>query len=113
MEKQERILDLSIKLEGIIPIIDLFVQDIDNEDIELMEEVEKQLISKIGYSESAMVLLTAMGSNYNKEEDEMKLKTISYLIKIIEARKNGINKIKENHNKEIKKREMLEMIGFM
>lgn len=112
MTKKERVLDLSIKLESLIPLVDIFVQQIDDADLELMEEVTQQLSSEISHNEAATVLITAMGGHYDSAEDEMKLKTIEHLVCIVKARKEAVIKIKEAKQKEIKRREVLSTLGI-
>ena len=112
MTKEERVLELSHKLESLIPLVDMFVLDIDDADLKLMEEVAQQLSSKISHNESAAVIITAMGGHYDSAADEMKLKTIEHLVCIVKAMYEAKVKIKEAKEKEIKRREVLSTLGI-
>lgn len=113
MTKEERVLDLSHKLQSLIPLVDMFVQELKDGDLELMEEVATSIKNHISHNEGAAVLITAMGGNYDRSEDEMKLKTIEHLVGIVKARKEGIIKIKEAKESAKKRQEVLRMMGMI
>ena len=111
--KKSRVLDLTIKLESLMPLIDLFVQDMNDSDIELLNEVKDQLKEKISHNESGIILIHALGGDYDRTEDEIKLKTTECLLEMVQIRKDGLKKIKEANENIKKRREALAMFGIM
>lgn len=112
-DKEKKVNILAEKLNNILPLIDAFMNSLNEEDFELLEESKKALEDKINTNNSALVLINACGGDYDDTEDRMKIKTLDCLIDILKARKEYkeelIEKQKENENKQ----EILKLFGLM
>lgn len=85
--KKEKIQILADRIMSILPLIDGFMESMEDEDFELLEEVKESLQDKINYGNSASVVIMALGGNYDDTEDRMKIKTLDCLIDLLKSRK--------------------------
>ena len=111
-EKEKRVKLIADTIEHLMNQIDLFVSQMNYEDIELLLECKDTLKEKISRNESAMALIFALGGNYDSSEDEMKIETLDCLIRIIKARNKYKNKMLEEQEKMKKRNEALKMFGL-
>ena len=65
-----------------------FMEDVEME--ELLEETKSSLIEKINRNHSGLVVITALGGQYNDEEDKIKVQELEAMLSIIRARKELI-----------------------
>lgn len=111
--KKEKAQILADKLTALLPLIDGFMNSLDDEDFELLEESKKALKEKININNSAMPLIMACGGDYNDTEDIMKLKTLESLIELIKVRKEYkeslLKKAQEKQNNE----DVLRLFGLI
>lgn len=84
---KEKVQILADRLQSLLPLVDIFVNNISDEDFELLETAKDGLKDKINYGNSASVLIMALGGNYDDTEDIMKVKTLDCLIELIKTRK--------------------------
>ena len=103
-EKQQKIQAMSDVIQNLLQQVDIFTQVLTKDDFEILEEVENTLKEKISYKQSASVLLYAIGADADTTEDEMKLKTLNLLVKLIKARieyrEEMLNMQKQNQNRQ-------------
>ena len=85
--KKEKAKKLANKLNDILPLIDGFMNSLNDEDYELLKETKDCLQDKINYGNSASVVIMALGGNYDDTEDRMKIKTLDCLIDLLKSRK--------------------------
>lgn len=111
-EKEKRIKLIADTIDYLMNQIDLFVNQMTYEDIEILIESKEALKEKISRNESAMVLIFALGGDYDSSEDEMKIETLDCLIKIIRARNKYKNKVLEKQEEMKKRQETLRMLGL-
>lgn len=111
--KKEKVQILADKLNGILPLIDSFMDSLNDEDFELLKESKEALEEKININNGAMALIYACGGNYDDTEDRMKIKTLNCLIELIKSRK----KYKEEKIKMLEtqknQQEVLKLFGLM
>lgn len=111
--KKEKAQILADRLTTLLPLIDGFMNELDDEDFGLLEESKKALKDKININNSAMPLIMACGGNYDDTEDTMKLKTLEYLIELIKVRKEFkeimLKKEQENQNRQ----DVLRLFGLI
>lgn len=86
-DKKEKAQILADKLMGILPLIDSFMNSLNDEDFELLKESRQALKDRISTNNSAMALIYACGGTYDDTEDYMKIKTLDCLIDLLKARK--------------------------
>lgn len=111
--KKEKAQKLANKLNDILPLIDGFMNSLNDEDFELLEESKQALKERINTNTSAMPLIMACGGNYNDTEDRMKIKTLDCLIKLIKARKEFKEEKIKAQNKQQNMQEVLNLFGIM
>jgi len=85
--KKEKAQILADKLMGILPLIDSFMNSLNDEDFELLKESRQALKDRISTNNGAMALIYACGGTYDDTEDYMKIKTLDCLIDLLKARK--------------------------
>lgn len=86
-DKKEKAQILADKLMGILPLIDSFMNSLNDEDFELLKESRQALKDRISINNGAMALIYACGGTYDDTEDCMKIKTLDCLIDLLKARK--------------------------
>lgn len=111
--KKEKAQILADKLNDILPLIDGFMNSLDDEDFELLETAKDGLKDKINYGNSASVLIMALGGNYDDTEDRMKVKTLDCLIELIKTRKEYREELLEKQEKQKNKQEAIDMFKAM
>ena len=104
---------LADKLNNILPLIDGFMNSLDDEDFELLEESKQALKERININKSAMPLIMACGGNYDDTEDRMKIKTLDCLIDLIKVRKEFREEKIKAQNKQQNMQEVLNLFGIM
>lgn len=111
--KKEKAQILADRLNNILPLIDGFMNSLDEEDFELLEESKQALKERMNTNTSAMPLIMACGGNYDDTEDRMKIKTLDCLIDLIKARKEYKEEKIKNQNKRQNMQEVLNIFGIM
>lgn len=111
--KKEKAQILADKLNNILPLIDGFMESLNDEDFELLEESKQALKERININTSAMPLIMACGGNYDDTEDRMKIKTLDCLIDLIKARKEFREEKIKAQNKQQNMQEVLNLFGIM
>lgn len=111
-EKKERAELIAATIETLLSQIDMFINMMSKEDIEILLESKQALEEKISYNQSAMALICALGGNYDSTEDEMKIKTLDCLIKLIKIRHEYKDAMLEQQQKLIKRQEVLKAMGL-
>ena len=76
---KEKVQILADRLQSLLPLVDIFVNNISDEDFELLETAKDGLKDKINYGNSASVLIMALGGNYDDTEDRIEEKYTRYL----------------------------------
>ena len=100
MNKREHAEILADKLQPMLQMIDIFVNEITDEDIELLKESEQVLLNHINLQHSAATLTLAFGINTNTLEEEHKAKTLKILIELFKERKQFQQDIIEQQKQE-------------
>lgn len=111
-EKKERAKLIAVTIEMLLQQVDNFTNMMSKEDIEIMLESKQELEEKISYNQSAMALICALGGEYDSTEDEMKIKTLDCLIKLMQIRNEYKESMKEQQQKLIKRKEVLKAMGL-
>lgn len=111
--KKEKAQILADKLTALLPLIDGFMNSLDDEDFELLEESKKALKEKININNSAMPLIMACGGDYNDTEDIMKLKTLESLIELIKVRKEYKDSLLEIAQEKQNNEDVLRLFGLI
>lgn len=112
-DKKEKAQILADKLNNILPLIDGFMNSLNEEDYELLEESRQALEERINVNISAMALIIACGGNYDDTEDRMKIKTLDCLIDLIKARKEYKEEKIKAQEKQKNMQEVLNIFGMM
>ena len=112
-DKKEKAQILADKLNNILPLIDGFMNSLNEEDYELLEESRQALKERINVNTSAMALIIACGGNYDDTEDRMKIKTLDCLIDLIKARKEYTEEKIKAQEKQKNMQEVLNIFGMM
>lgn len=104
---------LADKLNSVLLLIDGFMNNLSEEEIELLEESRQALKERINTNTSAMPLIIACGGNYDETEDRMKIKTLECLINLIKVRKEFKEEAIKAQRKQENMREVLNLFGMM
>ena len=110
---KEKVQILADRLQSLLPLVDIFVNNISDEDFELLETAKDGLKDKINYGNSASVLIMALGGNYDDTEDRMKVKTLDCLIELIKTRKEYREELLEKQEEQKNKQEAIDMFKAM
>lgn len=110
---KEKVQILANRLQSLLPLVDIFVNNISDEDFELLETAKDGLKDKINYGNSASVLIMALGGNYDDTEDRMKVETLDCLIELIKTRKEYREELLEKQEKQKNKQEAIDMFKAM
>lgn len=116
MSEEDRKIKIQIladRIASLLPLIDGFMEQMEDEDFELLEEARQSLERKINYGKSAMIVITALGGNYDDTEDRMKVKTLNCLIDLIKARKEYREELLEKQEKNKKAQEAIDLFKSM
>ena len=111
--KKEKVQILADRLTVLLPLIDGFMNELDDEDFELLKECKESLKEKININNSAMPLIMACGRNYNDKEDTMKLKTLDCIIELIKARKEFKEIMQKSEQENQNKQDVLKLFGLI
>lgn len=98
---------------SILPLIDGFMESMEDEDFELLEKAKESLQDKINYGNSASVLIMALGGNYDDTEDRMKMKTLDCLIQLIKTRREYREELLEKQKKQANRQEAINLFKAM
>lgn len=110
---KEKVQILADKLQSLLPLVDIFVNSISDEDFELLETAREGLEDKINYGNSASVVIMALGGNYDDTEDRIKVKTLDCLIELIKTRKEYKEALLEKQEKQRNTQEAINMFKAM
>ena len=113
IDKKEKVQILADKLISTIPILDMFMESLSDEDFELLDECRDSLKDKININNSAQALIGACGGYYDDTEDRMKLKTLDLLVDFIKTRKEYRDKMIELKERKSKQQEVLKLFGML
>ncbi len=115
MDKKEKSQLLADKIQPMLQLIDMFMNDMTDDDFELLKESEETLMQHISMQHSAITLTSAFGIKTDTLEEEHKLKTLKILILLLEERKqykeDMINKQIEKETIERNKKELMNIFG--
>ena len=111
--KKEKAKILADRLIALLPLIDGFMESLEDEEFELLEECKKSLREKINMSNSALPIIMACGGDYNDTEDTMKLKTLESLIELIKARKEYKDSLLEIAQEKQNNEDVLRLFGLI
>lgn len=111
--KKEKAQKLANKLNDILPLIDGFMNSLNDEDFELLEESKQALKERINTNTSAMPLITACGGNYNDTEDRMKIKTLDCLIDLLKIRKEYKKALVKQQEEQKNRQEVIDVFRAM
>lgn len=87
MNKKEKSQKLADKIQPLLQLVDMFMNDMSDEDFKLLKESEETLLHHISMQHSAVTLTSAFGIETDTLEEEHKLKTLKILICLLEERK--------------------------
>ena len=112
MDEKQRIKEVAEQIAGLLQIVDVTAIAL-KDDFDLIDKVADSLKEQISFKESASIVFTALGKNYDGLEDGYKLKTINCLKELLKIRyeygealkKQKIEK--QNHDK------ILKMFGLL
>lgn len=110
---KEKVQILADRLQSLLPLVDIFVNNISDEDFELLETAKDCLQDKINYGNSASVVIMALGGNYNDTEDRMKVKTLDCLIELIKTRKEYREELLEKQEEQKNRQEAIDVFRAM
>lgn len=86
-EKKIRIEFLTDRLQNLLQLVDIFIDNLKDGDFELLEQSKESLINKIRTNNGALPIITACGGTYDDTEDKAKVDTLDCLISMIKTRK--------------------------
>lgn len=110
---KEKVQILADKLQSLLPLVDIFMNSISDEDFELLKTAREGLEDKIISGNSASVVIMALGGNYNDTEDRMKVKTLDCLIELIKTRKEYREALLKKQEKQRNRQEAINMFKAM
>jgi len=108
-DKEEKVLEISTRLESLLPLIDMFAIEM-NDKMELLEEAKQSLSNGISFKTGAMPLIMAMGGQYDSTEDRLKLKTLECLIELIKIRNDYAEEVKKMQKSKKDNADMLKQL---
>ena len=115
MNKKERSKLLADKIQPMLQLIDMFMNDMSDDDFNLLKESEETLLNHISMQHSAITLTSAFGIKTDTLEEEHKLKTLELLILLLEERKrykeDKLQTQIENETLEKNKKELMSIFG--
>lgn len=112
---EEKVQILADKMQPLLTLIDVFANDLDEEDINLLKESKEILLNHINMQHSAVTLTMAFGINTDTTEEEYKAKTLENLIDLINVRKEYKNamldKLENQKNIQKNREELMRIFG--
>ncbi len=115
MSEEERSQLLADKIQPMLQLIDMFMNDMSDDDFKLLKESKETLSNHISMQHSAITLTSAFGIETDTLEEEHKLKTLELLILLLEERKQYkediIQKQIEKEALERNKKELMNIFG--
>lgn len=112
MEDKEKIQGLADIIQSLLQQVDLFTATLNKKDFELLEKAKKELENHISKNMSALPIIMACGGKYDSMEDEMKLKTLNLLIKLMKTRVEYREKLKDQKENDKNKEDILKIFGL-
>ena len=112
-DKKKKVQILADKLISLLPLFDSFMESLNEDDFELLDECKNSLIEKINRNNGAMALIYACGGNYDDTEDCMKVKTLECIIELLKIRKEYREKKIKMIERNKKQQEVLNLFGLM
>lgn len=112
-DRKNKIQILADRIMSILPLIDGFMESMEDEDFELLEEVKESLQDKINYGNSASVVIMALGGNYDDTEDRMKIKTLDCLIDLLKSRKEYKKALVKQQEEQKNRQEAIDVFRAM
>ena len=112
-DKKIKIQILADRLQSLLPLVDIFVNNISDEDFELLETAKDGLQDKINYGNSASVVIMALGGNYDDTEDRMKIKTLDCLIDLLKSRKEYKKALLKQQEEQKNRQEAIDVFRAM
>lgn len=112
-DRKNKIQILADRIMSILPLIDGFMESMEDEDFELLEEVKESLQDKINYGNSASVVIMALGGNYDDTEDRMKIKTLDCLIDLLKSRKEYKKALVKQQEEQKNRQEAIDVFRTM
>ena len=83
---KDKVEDLAYKLQLFFQWFDtFFMEDVETE--ELLEETKRSLIEKINRNNSGLIIITALGGQYDGNEDIAKARELEAILSLIKTRK--------------------------
>ena len=86
-DKKIKIQLLADRLQNLLQLVDIFIDNLEDGDFELLEQTRESLINKINTNNGALPIIMAFGGTYDDTEDKAKVDTLDCLISMIKARK--------------------------
>lgn len=86
-DKKIKIQLLADRLQNLLQLVDVFIDNLEDGDFELLEQTKESLINKINTNNGALPIIMAFGGTYDDTEDKAKVDTLDCLISMIKTRK--------------------------
>ena len=86
-DKEIKIQLLADRLQNLLQLVDIFIDNLEDGDFELLEQTKESLINKINTNNGALPIIMAFGGTYDDTEDKAKVDTLDCLISMIKTRK--------------------------
>ena len=112
-DRKNKIQILADRIMSILPLIDGFMESMEDEDFELLEKAKESLQDKINYGNSASVLIMALGGNYDDTEDRMKIKTLDCLIELVKTRREYREELLKKQKQQANRQEVINLFKTM
>lgn len=112
-DKKIKIQILADRLTPLLKLVDGFMESLNDDDYELLNETRDCLQDKINYGNSASVLIMALGGNYNDTEDRMKVKTLDCLIDLLKSRKEYKEALLKQQEEQKNRQEAIDVFRAM
>ena len=112
-DRKNKIQILADRIMSILPLIDGFMESMEDEDFELLEKAKESLQDKINYGNSASVVIMALGGNYDDTEDRMKIKTLDCLIDLLKSRKEYKEALLKQQEEQKNRQEAIDVFRAM
>lgn len=111
--KKVRIEFLADRLQNLLQLIDMFIENLEDGDLELLEQTKNCLIDKIRTNNGALPVIMACGGTYDDTEDRAKLETLDCLITMINIRKELRDYLLQAEEQKENMNEVLRIFGVI
>lgn len=112
-DKKIKIELLADRLQNLMKLIDIFIDNLEAGDYELLEQTRECLINKIRTNNGALPLIMACGGNYDDTEDRAKLETLECIITMINIRKELRDYLLQAEKQKDNMKEVLNIFGVL